>query len=183
MGIRILTGILKPKSDKQTGRATSHFNPKHKVTGHATGTELEEIGGSDGFINIPGKIVSLRQFRFRDDSVFATLADGELDPEVTEMFKIGDHNLDKVQMEVSWSCKGQSKIEEISYLIVGETRDEPHSHVTREELDNAVKVLVASTFKSRIDKFREELEAEPAVRALLERLSGDLPDRPGIPPE
>ena len=120
MGLRILTGILRPVPGHQTGvghSATITFNP-HGVSGDAVGAELSEMGDAGDFNAPPGKIVSLRRIMVTEWEGFPP---GELD-----LFFIDDDAPTTHEMVVSWGTQGLppgpslSSVFEISYMIVGE---------------------------------------------------------------
>jgi hypothetical protein len=62
---------------------------------------------------VPTKIVSLRQIK-----VQVTTAPAVGGPSCLEKFKIGDY-VNKQRLEITWSA-GFGKIEEISYMVIGE---------------------------------------------------------------
>jgi len=117
MGLRVLTGILRPVPGHQAGvghSATITFNP-HGVSGDAIGAELSEIGDVGSFNAPPGKIVSLRQVQVTEWEGFP-LAEADL-------FILDDDNPTTGEMVVRWGTAGApslSQILEISYMIVGE---------------------------------------------------------------
>jgi hypothetical protein len=110
MAMRILTGVLNTK--ERNGRATIHFNP-HKVTGDATGGDMEETGASGDFRSRPGKVVSMREFVVEDRTRGAGGSEKDL-------FRISDTTPTNDHMEVNWSCESGARIKEMSYLIVGD---------------------------------------------------------------
>lgn len=120
MALRILTGVL--VTERQDGTATIHFNP-HDVTGQAEGVERSQTGSGGDFMSRPGKILSIRQFHFFDSDSHWGGDDSR------ERFNINDDTWDRDKLEVTWSSKGSSRIQEISYLIVGVTR-EPTSAIS-----------------------------------------------------
>ncbi len=113
MALRILTGVIIPKSDsKKSGSATVSFNP-HKVTGDAKGVELDNAGSAGDFRNRPGKVISLRQVKIRDKDTFTGGSEND-------RLKINDDPVTTSSLVVRWKATGGSDIEELSYMIVGD---------------------------------------------------------------
>jgi hypothetical protein len=117
MAIRVLSGILVTRGHRE-GNATIHFRD-HSVTGTITSAgQKREIGPNRRFIAPPCKVVSLREIKVHEtDEAFPT-GRSEID-----FFRINDTVLDQDKLEIEWEASGRSKIEEISYLIVGEVQD------------------------------------------------------------
>ena len=110
MALKVLTGILQPI--QTPGNATIHFAP-HSVTGDAVGVELNAMGDAGDFAAPPGKVVSLRKITVLDrDQFWGT--------QIVELFEIRDDPVTIDHMVVRWSTSGGGRIDEISYMIVGE---------------------------------------------------------------
>ncbi len=115
MALRILAGALAPT--ERGGRATILFNP-HNVVGDADLIEPEETGPNAEFTSRPRQMVVVRRFRSTD---YDSFLGGDDSRERFQVEVVDGWNTER--LEIAWSCTGKSLISEISYLIVGETRD------------------------------------------------------------
>ena len=115
MAIKIMSGILVTR-DHPTGTATIHFD-EHEVTGtlgraHKTRT----IGPSGSFSSPPCKMVALLEIGFRESG------EGRTRFPRSYSFNIDDTRLTEDFLEIRWEGVN-GRIEEISYLIIGEAPD------------------------------------------------------------
>ena len=112
MTLKVLSGIVSPK--KQSGYVEIMFDD-HGVsnTSDANVIEKKTLGPEGNFKKTPTKMVALRQIKVQ--SVVAPVVGG---PSSTEKFKIGDY-INKQRLKVTWSTDN-GKIEEISYMVIGE---------------------------------------------------------------
>jgi hypothetical protein len=113
MTLKIMSGIVSPL--KQNGYVEIMFDD-HAIhhSSDANTTEKKTIGPAGNFIRIPTKIVALRQIKVQ--SVGAPMVGG---PSSSERFKIGDY-CNTQRLKITWSASSTSRIEEISYMIIGE---------------------------------------------------------------
>ena len=113
MTLKIMSGIVSPL--KQNGYVEIMFSD-HSATHSSDVNTIEKktVGPSGNFIHVPTKIVSLRQIKV--ETVTAPVVGG---PSSTVKFKIGD-SINKQRLRITWSAGGSSKIEEISYMVIGE---------------------------------------------------------------
>ncbi len=123
MGIRVLSGMLMPKeSAQQTGSATINFWP-FVVGGDAVGAELAEIGARGPFTGTPAKHLALRKISHHDP-YWKKIEYLEFD--IDDEFDNDDKG--HAQLHVSWNATKHAQekliwIEEISFMIIGETED------------------------------------------------------------
>ena len=123
MAIRVLSGMLLPEqSAQQAGRATIEFFP-HKVSGDARGHELVEVGARAAFISKPAKHLALRKISHHDP-YWKKIEYLEFD--IDDEFD--DDNEGHSALHVRWSATKHAQekliwIDEISYMIIGETAD------------------------------------------------------------
>jgi hypothetical protein len=119
MAIKILSGILDTRR-LASGNAVIDFSD-HTVRGDLLASEVhhkQTIGPSGSFQDTPCKVVSLREITMHEtDEAFPT---GR--PEI-DNFRIDDSRIDRDHLRISWTATGRSRIEEISYLVVGITQD------------------------------------------------------------
>ena len=107
-----MSGIVLPL--KQNGYVKVMFDD-HSIQ-HGSDADVVEkktIGPEGNFKKVPTKIVSLRQIQ-----VQVTVAPAVGGPSSIEKFKIGDY-INKQRLKITWSYS-LGKIEEISYMVIGE---------------------------------------------------------------
>ncbi len=112
MTLKIMSGIVLPT--KKSGYVEVMFDD-HAIQ-HSSDADVAEkktIGPAGNFKKTPTKIVGLRQIKVL--SVVAPVVGG---PSSSEKFKIGDY-CNKQRLKITWSV-GNGKIEEISYMVIGE---------------------------------------------------------------
>ena len=121
MAIRVLSGMLKPVEEaQQTGAAVIEFFP-HRVTGSAAGHELVEVGAKGPFIAKPAKHLALRKISHHDP-YWKKIEYLEFD--IDDWFDNDDQGQNALHVRWSATKHAQEKliwIEEISYMIIGET--------------------------------------------------------------
>ncbi|MCA9811384.1 MAG: hypothetical protein KC483_00795 [Nitrosarchaeum sp.] len=112
MTLKIMSGIVLPS--KQNGYVEVMFDD-HSIQhdSDANVVEKKTIGPEGDFKKVPAKIVSLRQIK-----VQVTTAPAVGGPSSLEKFKIGDY-INKQRLKITWSAD-LGKIEEISYMVIGE---------------------------------------------------------------
>ena len=112
MTLKIMSGIVIPS--KQNGYVEVMFDD-HSIQhdSDASVVEKKTIGPEGDFTKVPAKIVSLRQIK-----VMTTVAPVVGGPTASVKYKIGDY-INKKRLKVTWSA-GLGKIEEISYMVIGE---------------------------------------------------------------
>ena len=120
MSIKIISGILVPPKGtaRKSGIATIDFNP-HTVSGEASGFHMNQIGPDGSFSKKPCYTVSLRSIGQIDkdqDQKRRAVRDQWEEIDLTTSFDDTKRN----SMEVKWSASGDSWINEISYMIIGE---------------------------------------------------------------
>lgn len=108
-----MSGIVLPS--KQSGHVEVMFDD-HTIHHSSDANTLEKktIGPAGNFTKIPTKIVALRQIKVKP--VVHPVAGG---PGFTQKFKIGD-SCNKQRLKITWSADSPGKIEEISYMVIGE---------------------------------------------------------------
>ena len=108
-----MSGIVLPS--KQSGYVEVMFDD-HAIQHRSDANVVEKktIGLAGNFKKVPAKIVSLRQIKVR--TVVAPAVGG---PSSLEKFKIGDY-VNKQRLKITWSAKPNGKIDEISYMVIGE---------------------------------------------------------------
>jgi len=113
MTLKIMSGIVLPL--KQKGSVEIIFD-EHTTQNsfNANTVEKKTIGPAGNFIQTPTKIVALRQIKVQND--VAPVVGG---PSSIEKFKIGDY-CNKQRLNITWSAGYYGKIEEISYMVIGE---------------------------------------------------------------
>ncbi len=113
MTLKIMSGIVSPK--KKNGYVEIMFND-HTIhhSSDASVIEKKTIGPAGNFIRVPTKIVSLRQIKVQTTT--APVVGG---PSAATKFKIGD-SINKQRLKIIWSAGSPSRIEEISYMVIGE---------------------------------------------------------------
>ncbi len=107
-----MSGIVLPLKTK--GYVEVMFD--NHATQHSSDANIVEkktIGPSGNFIQVPTKIVSLRQIKVQ--SAVAPVVGG---PTAPVKYKIGD-SINKQRLKIIWSAD-LGKIEEISYMVIGE---------------------------------------------------------------
>lgn len=115
MPIRVLSGILVTR-DYSSGNATIHFSD-HRVTGTLTQAhKTNEVGPRERFRRTPCKIVSMHEIKIQETERPINRERTE-----TDFLRIDDTTINQDRMEIEWRCTGGSLIEEISYMIIGET--------------------------------------------------------------
>ena len=112
MTLKIMSGIVLPS--KQSGYVKVMFND-HTIQHGSDGNVIEKktIGPAGNFKRVPTKIVALRQIK-----VMTTVQPVVGGPTASVKYKIGD-SVNKQQLKITWSA-GLGKIEEISYMVIGE---------------------------------------------------------------
>ena len=111
MALRILTGIVNITSrGPKSGAVSIGFNPHTRIAGTIGLTERKTIGPAGRFLETPAKHVALRQI---------TLIDTDA---TVNRFTVNDR-VNRDRLRISWSGKGASFSEEISYLVIGEVAD------------------------------------------------------------
>lgn len=107
-----MSGIVLPL--KQKGYVKVMFDD-HSIQHDSDANVLEKktIGPSGNFKKVPAKIVSLRQIK-----VMTTVAPVVGGPTASVKYKIGDY-INKQRLKITWSAD-LGKIEEISYMVIGE---------------------------------------------------------------
>lgn len=113
MTLKIMSGIISPL--KRNGYVEIMFDD-HTIhhSSDANTTEKKTIGPAGNFKRVPTKIVALRQIK-----VQTTVAPAVGGPSSLERFKIGDY-CNTQRLKVTWSTSSTSRIEEISYMVIGE---------------------------------------------------------------
>ena len=113
MTLKIMSGIVLPS--KQSGYVKIMFDD-HAIQHSSDGNVVEKktLGPAGNFTKVPTKIVALRQIK-----VMSTTAPVVGGPSSLEKFKIGDY-INKQRLKITWSVGEYSKIEEISYMVIGE---------------------------------------------------------------
>ena len=113
MTLKIMSGIVLPS--KRNGYVKVMFDD-HSIQHSSDGNVVEKktIGPAGNFKKVPSKIVSLRQIKFQ--TTIAPVVGGTTP--VTK-YKIGD-SINKQRLKITWSASELSKIEEISYMVIGE---------------------------------------------------------------
>ncbi len=113
MTLKIMSGIVSPK--KRSGYVEVMFDD-HAIhhSSDANTIEKKTIGPAGNFIRVPTKIVSLRQIKVQTTT--APVVGGS---SAATKFKIGD-SINKQRLKIIWSADNPSKIEEISYMVIGE---------------------------------------------------------------
>lgn len=123
MAIRVLSGMLLPtEAAQQAGQATIEFFP-HRVEGGAIGHELVEVGAKGPFISTPAKHLALRKISHHDP-YWKKIEYLEFD--IDDAFADGDNGPSALHVRWAATKHAQEKliwIEEISYMIIGETAD------------------------------------------------------------
>ena len=112
MTLKIMSGIVLPS--KTSGYVKIMFDD-HAIQHSSDGNVLEKktIGPEGNFKKVPAKIVSLRQIK-----VQTTVAPVVGGPSAPVKYKIGD-SINTQRLKITWSA-GFGKIEEISYMVIGE---------------------------------------------------------------
>jgi len=107
-----MSGIVLPS--KTSGYVKIMFDD-HSIQHDSDGKVVEKktLGPEGNFKKIPTKIVSLRQIKVQ--VVTAPAVGGPSDP---VKYKIGD-SINKERLKITWSA-GLGKIQEISYMVIGE---------------------------------------------------------------
>ncbi|KAF5428027.1 MAG: hypothetical protein C5S41_00825 [Candidatus Methanomarinus sp.] len=106
MSLRIVSGVLLPKSDhRDNGSATIRLIDQVVVAGDATIDDKCEYGGSTKYDSEPCKAVSIRAFDGQPDSI-----------NLSDKFQ-GGNGFDEVV--IYWNCNG-GEITEITYFFAGE---------------------------------------------------------------
>ena len=113
MTLKIMSGIVSPL--KRNWYVEIMFN-NHTIhhSSDANTIEKKTIGPTGNFIRVPTKIVSLRQIKVQTTT--PPVVGG---PSGAIKFKIGD-SINQQRLKIIWSAGGLSKIEEISYMVIGE---------------------------------------------------------------
>ena len=112
MTLKIMSGIVSPV--KKNGYVEIMFDD-HAIqhSSDANVIEKKTLGPAGNFIKVPTKIVSLRQIK-----VQTTVAPVVGGPTAPVKDKIGD-SINKQRLRIIWSAD-LGKIEEISYMVIGE---------------------------------------------------------------
>jgi len=107
-----MSGIVLPL--KTSGYVKIMFDD-HSIQHNSDGNVLEKktLGPKGNFKKVPTKIVSLRQIK-----VLVTVAPVVGGTSAPAKYKIGD-SINKQRLKITWSA-GIGKIEEISYMVIGE---------------------------------------------------------------
>lgn len=117
MSVRVLSGILVTR-DYPSGNATIHFSD-HRVTGTLTKAhQTQELGPTRRFRDVPCKIVSMREIKIQETERPISRQRTE-----TDFLRINDTAINRDYLEIEWKGTGGSRIEEISYMIIGEVAD------------------------------------------------------------
>jgi len=112
MTLKIMSGIVLPSTEN--GHVKIMFDD-HSIQ-HGSDADVVEkktIGPSGNFKKVPAKIVSLRQIK-----VMTTVAPVVGGPTAAVKYKIGD-SINTQRLKITWSYS-LGKIEEISYMVIGE---------------------------------------------------------------
>jgi len=112
MTLKIMSGIVLPSKTK--GYVKIMFDD-HSIQHGSDGNVVEKktLGPEGNFKKVPTKIVSLRQIKVQ--VVTAPVVGG---PSDSVKYKIGD-SINKERLKITWSA-GLGKIQEISYMVIGE---------------------------------------------------------------
>ena len=112
MTLKIMSGIVLPS--KRKGYVKVMFDD-HSIQHSSDGNVVEKktLGPAGDFNKVPTKMVALRQIKFQTTST--PVAGG---PTPVTKYKIGD-SINKQRLKITWSA-GLGKIEEISYMVIGE---------------------------------------------------------------
>ena len=117
MSVRVLSGILETRN-YASGNATIHFID-HRVTGTLTqASKAQELGIRRRFRDVPCKIVSMREIKMQETERSISRERTE-----TDYLRINDTVVNRDYLEIEWKGTGGSRIEEISYMIIGEVAD------------------------------------------------------------
>jgi hypothetical protein len=111
MALKVLSGLLVPKlHNNNKGEAIVTFS-SHTVSGDASGARMHMVGATDDFIDVPCHTVALANIVI-DIGAHAT---GSAQALVS--------SIDRNEMIVKWECTPQSKVRDISYMVIGETAE------------------------------------------------------------
>lgn len=117
MAIKVLSGILVTR-DHQEGRVRIDLDTNRVADGPA-GMDVEKgrMIGAGRYSELPCKMVALREIK-----VHSVHPGGpHRDIVENEYLKINDTWIDEHYMEITWEGTSGSRIEEISYMVIGET--------------------------------------------------------------
>ncbi len=117
MAIKILSGIAVTRR-LSSGNVIINLND-HSVSGDL---RTDEVGqrqtlGSGRFRETPCKIVSLREIKVHETDVPFPTGGSEVD-----FFRIDDTEINRDRLQINWKGTGNSRIEEISYLVIGDAQ-------------------------------------------------------------
>ena len=120
MAIKVLSGIAITRR-LTSGNVIINFSD-HSVSGDLSDDEVRHrrtIGLSGRFEQTPCKVVSLREIKVHEtDEPFPT-GRSEIDS-----FRINDSEINRDRLQINWQATGSSRIEEVSYLVIGEISDQ-----------------------------------------------------------
>ncbi|MCK4476720.1 MAG: hypothetical protein KAU16_08345 [Methanophagales archaeon] len=119
MALKVLSGILITRGHS-SGNATINFSD-HAITGaNFTVNSIHqlEFGAETPFKAPPCKIVAMLEIKVQE-------TERPIHRERTEedFLRIDDSVIDERRLQIKWRSSGGSQIEEISYMVVGETED------------------------------------------------------------
>ncbi len=108
-----MSGIVLPL--KQSGSVEIMFDDHTTQNSYNANTvEKKTVGPAGNFKKVPSKIVALRQIKVK--TIVSPVVGG---PSSTHRLKIGDY-VNKQRLKITWSADEPSKIEEISYMVIGD---------------------------------------------------------------
>ena len=118
MAVKILSGILVTR-DHRDGQVKIDLDTNRIADGPAGVTaQKTRMIGSGRYDGTPCKMVALREIKIH---VVQHRGPHARDIVGNDYRKIDDVSIDERNMEIKWEGTGGSRIEEISYMVIGET--------------------------------------------------------------
>jgi hypothetical protein len=122
MGVRVLSGTLVTR-DAARGVAVIEFRDNSLAGGTTPGVRLDKaytagdaMPGSGRFQRVPAHMVSIRELKIVETEWGRISREGQ----EIELLRIDTGTIDRSTMEIRWSGSSGSRIEEISYMIIGD---------------------------------------------------------------
>lgn len=116
MTIKVLSGVLDTRRFA-SGNAVIRFSD-HDISGTLSSAAYKQTLGRGNFSQTPCVSVSLREIKMHEtDEAWPTGRPEE------DFFRISTpaNKMDKNSFQIDWEATGGSRIEEISYLVIGDT--------------------------------------------------------------
>jgi hypothetical protein len=116
MAMRVLSGLLITRGVPR-GSATIQFIPHHRVRGDGELAKTIEQGPERQFDSKPCRMVALREIKAADEYKRSNFITYE------HVFRI-DTTGTRDDLTITWDVRGDTHIEEISYMVIGEVPGE-----------------------------------------------------------